>query len=218
VQRSHRILALGAFVSVAGACSEPTEPPAGPVPLRLVANAGSDAVVLLPANVAVLYGSAGDGESRYSWRWTKVSGPDSYSIESPESRITKVTNLEPGLYEFELAVQERGLTGTDTVGVLVLDPRVPGVNEVIHENPQWICPWGCFLYLGNIRSYAPHGRAIKVFLQARDAAGYAAGWVEVPHESLVGTTYPPYVWIMSELNLLIVGSGEYVWGRVKVTY
>jgi hypothetical protein len=180
---------------------------------------GSDAVVELPANVAVLDGYTGDGASGYSWKWTKVAGPDSYSIESPTSNITKVTNLEPGLYEFELAVEGHGLTGRDTVGVLVYDPRVPGVNEVKHENLQWYCPMGCSLYVGNIRAYAPHGSAIKVFLQGRDAVGYTTE-IEIPPASHRWATDVPYGWEMSKRTLVIFGDDEYPRGpvRARITF
>lgn len=209
------ILAITISLSVAGGCTEPT---AVPIPLRNtapVAHAGRDAMVPLPANAVVLYGSAIDAESnieRYSWQ--KVFGPDSYSIDSPESMITNVTNLERGWYEFELTVRDKGgLTGKDTVGVLVYEPRVPGVNEIVFRNLEWQCPMGCHLYVGDLRRYGFNTNAISVFLQTSDAAR----WTEVPPES-EWTPQVRYVWAMSEKGMYIFSDDESGAVNVKITF
>lgn len=55
---------------------------------------------------------------KYEWR--KVSGPSQFRIESPDSAVTKITNLEAGIYQFELKVtNSNGLSGRDTMVLTV---------------------------------------------------------------------------------------------------
>jgi hypothetical protein len=192
------VLTLGALISIAGGCSEPTQPeivppppPAAPpapvVPVNTPPRvfAGYDVWVPLPANSSVLYGSAYDAESNIeSYSWKKVSGPASYSIESPGSLQTKVVNLEEGTYQFELTVTDKGgLTGKATVRIVVYEPRTPGANEFLFKNLRYRCD-DCvpdflevFTYvIENFHAYVPAGTAFKVFLKV---AG-STNWVEVP--------------------------------------
>ena len=115
--------------------------PSPPHPARV--DAGADVWLPLPADSLVLSGFATSPLAITSYSWKKVSGPASYSIESPESQRTKMTNLEEGTYEFELAVTDKSAwTGRDSVSVSVYDPRV-GANEFIFRNVPWTCPMGC---------------------------------------------------------------------------
>ena len=53
-----------------------------------------------------------------SFRWTKISGPSSYSFSSPTSGQTKVNNLVAGTYVFRLTVTDnKGATDYDDVKV-----------------------------------------------------------------------------------------------------
>jgi len=61
------------------------------------------------------------------YRWTKIAGPTKYRIVSPDSAVTAVTDLEEGIYQFELKVtNSRGLSGRDT---MVLTVRAPESGE-----------------------------------------------------------------------------------------
>jgi hypothetical protein len=58
---------------------------------------------------------------KYEWR--KISGPTNYKIVSPNSAVTDVTDLEVGIYQFELKVtNSRGLSARDTMVLRVSPP------------------------------------------------------------------------------------------------
>lgn len=105
-----------------------------------VADAGSDKTVILPTNSVALTGSGTDeGGGPVSYTWTKVSGPDNYSIANPQSPTTQVSNLVEGVYQFQLAVtNSQGATGTALAKVTVSSsankaPSV-GVGKDIYIN------------------------------------------------------------------------------------
>jgi hypothetical protein len=85
------------------------------------ANAGSDAVVLLPTNTTTLSGSGStdsDGTIA-SYAWTKVSG-QACTIASPSSASTLVTFTKAGVYVFRLTVTDNEAeTDTDDVTINV---------------------------------------------------------------------------------------------------
>jgi len=87
-----------------------------------IANAGPDKTITLPTNTVILNGSgSSDPENNITaFVWTKISGPSSYSISTPNNRETQVTNLVQGVYLFELKVTDAGaLFSKDTVQVTV---------------------------------------------------------------------------------------------------
>ena len=58
------------------------------------------------------------------YRWTKISGPAKYKIMAPDSAVTAVTDLEEGVYQFELKViNSRGLSARDTMVLTVRAPQ-----------------------------------------------------------------------------------------------
>jgi hypothetical protein len=91
-----------------------------------VANAGSDQVINLPANIAVLDGSRSvDPDNNVtSYLWTKISGPSSFNISDKNTIKTQAENLEEGVYQFELKLTDAsGLSDKDTVQFVVLKRR-----------------------------------------------------------------------------------------------
>ncbi|MGN6490615.1 MAG: PKD domain-containing protein [Agriterribacter sp.] len=89
---------------------------------RLVAKAGKDTSITLPANSVTLTGKATVRQGRIdSVRWSKVAGPATFTITSPTSYSTTVSGLVAGTYQFELKVAHSdGLTvEKDTVQVIV---------------------------------------------------------------------------------------------------
>jgi poly(3-hydroxybutyrate) depolymerase len=97
-----------------------------------VANAGADQVITLPVNTVSLNGSGTDTDGNIvSYLWTKISGPASFVIVSPNQGQTNINNLIQGVYQFVLKVTDNsGATAEDTVAVTVnAAPNVvPSVN------------------------------------------------------------------------------------------
>lgn len=85
------------------------------------ANAGPDRNITLPTNNTSLNGSGTDPDGSIStYQWNKIAGPGSFTIASPASAVTNVTNLVQGVYLFELRVTDNGgLSDRDTVQVTV---------------------------------------------------------------------------------------------------
>src|SRR5262249_10045481 len=78
--------------------------------------------IVLPQNSVSLNGSGSkdnDG-SITEYSWSKISGPSSASIETPDRDSTNVTGLAQGTYTFELKVTDnQGAIGRDTVTIIV---------------------------------------------------------------------------------------------------
>lgn len=91
------------------------------------ANAGSDQGIVLPINTVIVNGSfSTDPDGTIStYAWTKISGPSTYTIVSPSSAITTISNLVEGAYVFRLTVTDNeGATATDDVTITVA-PAAP---------------------------------------------------------------------------------------------
>jgi hypothetical protein len=86
-----------------------------------VVNAGSDQVINLPLNAVTLSGKAWDSDGVVvSYLWSKISGPDQFSIIAADDSQTVVNNLAEGVYRFQLtATDDSGYSGRDTVVVKV---------------------------------------------------------------------------------------------------
>lgn len=96
-----------------------------------VANAGSDQNVQWPANSVVLRGTSSYDPDGFIavWNWSRISGPTSYTIVSPNSDATQVNNLAPGTYAFKLTLTDNaGNTAADTVMVNVIQQGAPVAN------------------------------------------------------------------------------------------
>jgi hypothetical protein len=89
-----------------------------------VANAGADTTIALPANSVVLNGSGSTdpaGEA-LTYQWTEVSGPGTATFGSSENVTTTASQLQAGLYVFQLNVTNTsGLSNTATVQVRVIN-------------------------------------------------------------------------------------------------
>ena len=102
------------------ASTKPNQPP--------VANAGPDQTVTLPLDSITLDGttSSDSDDTIVSYRWSKVSGSDSYSIGDDTTAKTTVNLLQVGTYIFALTVTDNnGVSDTDDV-TIVVKPRSGG--------------------------------------------------------------------------------------------
>ncbi|MEO6719055.1 MAG: T9SS type A sorting domain-containing protein [Ferruginibacter sp.] len=95
-------------------------------------NAGPDKGIIVPANTAAVRGSGSDLDGTItSILWSKISGPSSYFIHTPDSFSTNFSLLVDGVYEIELKVTDnKGASKTDTIKITVKNPGLPApVNQ-----------------------------------------------------------------------------------------
>jgi hypothetical protein len=65
-------------------------------------------------------GSSDPDNNIFSYQWTKIAGPSSFSIVTPAAVQTAVNNLVAGTYTFELKLTDNGgLSDKDTMQVIV---------------------------------------------------------------------------------------------------
>jgi hypothetical protein len=87
-----------------------------------VANAGRDTTIMLPQDSLTIDGRASydpDGAIR-EYRWSKSSGPASYTMAQQEPGKITLKKLTQGIYQFELTVTDDGaLFASDTVTITV---------------------------------------------------------------------------------------------------
>lgn len=98
-----------------------------------IAVAGKDTSLVLPVNSIKLNGGASydpDG-SVAAYRWTKLSGPASFSINDSTAISPVISNLTNGIYSISLTVTDNlGATGTSTINITVYPPlNIPPVAE-----------------------------------------------------------------------------------------
>ena len=88
-----------------------------------VANAGADVSVPKSWNYSpYVYGTKSTDADGWitGFKWTKISGPTSYTIVSPTANLTKLTNLVAGTYVFRVTVTDnKGGTDYDDVKVTI---------------------------------------------------------------------------------------------------
>ena len=87
-----------------------------------VANAGTDIFITLPVDSIILDGSASyDPDGTVStYNWSRVSGPASFTIATPQSAITKINQMDLGVYKFELKITDnKGAVDRDTVMITI---------------------------------------------------------------------------------------------------
>ena len=127
------------FISVFGiltSCKkDKTDASTLPVKIAPVSIAGNDKIVVLPADSVLLEGSGRDLDGTIiNYKWSKISGPASFIIVNANAAVTKVINMIPGVYEFELMVTDNdGLSSKGRVKVYLINscPCTPDCD-----------PWG----------------------------------------------------------------------------
>ncbi len=95
-----------------------------------LANAGTDQVINLPIDSALLTGVGTDVDGTVtSYKWVKISGPTLGSITSPNTAATTIVGLVQGVYQYRLTVTDNaGASAKDTVTITVVAaPNQPPV-------------------------------------------------------------------------------------------
>jgi parallel beta-helix repeat protein len=114
----------------------------GIIEAALKADAGTDITLLLPVNYTILKGSAVGTITSYSWR--KISGPSQFSIASPSTPSTAISNLSVGKYTFQLKVINNAgdsalsivtVTQSGILPVTLIDFTAKNNNDKV--NLQW---------------------------------------------------------------------------------
>ena len=176
-----------------------------------ISNAGQDIVIFFPTNFCTLSGKAQDIENNIQTiLWSKISGPSSFFIEHPDSLLTKVSNLQIGVYQFELTVTDSiGLYGKDTIQVIV-NQSSANSNEIIFQNQTWVYPWYSAIEVKNFYSLIPSGSVFRIFIR-RDTN---PGWIEVFPYSINGSGGSYEYFIETRPD----GAGMYNFGSLYIFY
>ena len=119
-----------------------------------------------PMNFAILSGSVtGNGREGSIVQWEQMSGPTGCIIENPDSVITRVSNLVFGSYKFKLtATSISGLTMSDTMTLRVQE-ATSSSSQIFFSNLDWVCLFGCSIYVGYSLSFIPVGHPITVYIK-----------------------------------------------------
>lgn len=181
-------------------CSKPTGSNTAPV-----VRAGNDTTITQPVNYIKLRGSFTDAEFNISgFTWKQIAGAPS-QIGTPAFYETKVHNLQPGNYSFELTVRDRlGLTGKDSIHIEV-KPMPVGARVVDVVNLVWDCFWGCYTGLSNLSAYVPPGSPFEVYIKNDQLPD----WIHVLPDSLrmVSTEYS-FIFDSNHLMIEWLGQGN----------
>ncbi len=89
-----------------------------------VANAGQDVTITLPVNTVSLNGTAShdpdDNAAVLQYSWKVIQATGHYVLQDPQSAVTSLTQLEEGIYQVELTVEDAdALTDKDTIRITV---------------------------------------------------------------------------------------------------
>ena len=100
----------------------------------LIAHAGINQVITLPANSAILDGSGSVGGTDMTFTWKEISGPTTVLIANPKIASTTVAGLIPGTYKFELAVQNS--SGIKDSASIIVTVNGTTINSfLLYPNP-----------------------------------------------------------------------------------
>ncbi|MBL7752093.1 MAG: hypothetical protein JNN29_11970 [Chitinophagaceae bacterium] len=166
-----------------------------------VANAGHDLAISSPQDSILLDGRAStdpDGQI-IRFKWTKVSGPASYSIQTDAQSTTRVRGLLIGSYNFELEVEDNeGQIDKDTIQVLV--------EEIATNHPPVAVAGADINIITPTNTVSLNGSAS--WDPDNNIAGYA--WTKIAGPSIVTISDP--VNVQTEAGNLVIG--EYLFELV----
>lgn len=90
--------------------------------LKPIARAGNDVSISLPVSSVQLNGtqSSDPDGSIASYRWTKINGPSSFSINNAAIASPVISNLVQGVYQLQLTITDNlGAAAADTIAITV---------------------------------------------------------------------------------------------------
>jgi len=94
-----------------------------------IANAGENQVITLPQNYTLLSGTGVDADGEIiAYHWAQISGPANANLTSADEQETEVTNLEEGVFVFQLTV-------TDNLNTTAIDQVSITVNPLPNQPP-----------------------------------------------------------------------------------
>ncbi|MGN6495261.1 MAG: PKD domain-containing protein [Agriterribacter sp.] len=165
-----------------------------PTPVQyLVANAGADQTIILPATAATLNASAsaaGTGRTIAAYAWKKLSGPvNAGNVAAAKSIITSVTGFVPGTYTYQLTVTDNaGSAKMDTVKVTV--QYTHGVLKADAGRDTTLILPQSFMPLNGSNSTAPAGSTVSAAWKRISGPGSSSA-VMYPSSNLVTTASKP---------------------------
>jgi hypothetical protein len=147
-------------------------------------DAGEDQIIVIPPGHFILSGSASDSDRNIiNLEWKKISGPTDPLFEPTTPTFAdiityssaKVHNLSAGIYDFELtATDKKGLYDKDTISITIVDLS-SARHEIIFQNLNWECPWGCSLSAIDLYNYFALNTPFLVYIK-RDSS---SDWIQV---------------------------------------
>jgi hypothetical protein len=175
------------------------------------AYAGEDWVIFVPTDSIFLQGATSDRENNIRiTRWKKIAGPPGYNIENPDLLGTKLNQLEIGVYQFELSVEDSGgLKGSDTCIVTVVgNPQY--TNTIVIENLTWIFPWYSALNVAKFHDLVPKGSTFNIYVKRDNNPN----WIEANliSQNGGGGYYEYFIETRPD------GAGMYTYGSLYIFY
>jgi hypothetical protein len=170
--------------------SAPPPPPPPPGNRPPSAYGGYDLIIQLPKDTGYLYGGGHDPDNNIATiQWTKIAGPSSVNIVRPDSIFSRITNLERGVYKFEIKVVDSlGLTARDTNTVIVGE-LPPNPQEIILTNQGWSCHWDCYIQIDRLYDNIPPDMFFKIFIKRDNSSN----WLEVvPGDEMIQSSIYGY--------------------------
>lgn len=151
-------------IKVAGTIPIPNQPP--------TVNAGSNQTITLPVDSIVLNGSATDSDGTIAQiLWSKASGPSGGNITSPNTLITTITNLQEGVYIFNLKVTDNdGASVEKSVSITVNPAPNQSPNVDAGDDVEITLPDSSVVLTGS--AYDPDGN-ISSYLWQKQSGGFA---------------------------------------------
>ena len=110
--------------------------------------------------------------------WTKISGPDSYTLANKNATVTTVSNLQTGTYKFQFTAYDssKNTIGSNTVTVTIFPAGFKDHDELIFEDLDWqsFGFWYESMIIKNIFQFIPKNVNPKLYLRKNQESP----WIE----------------------------------------